>query len=64
MEKKEALKEWCIEQAVEICKGKSGHNVLLPEEDVLQVARKLEEYVIGCERPTDVPDTVDNYGTR
>jgi len=63
MEKKEALKEWCIQVAVELyLSGK----VLVEgnvEDAVLKVARKLEEYVIGCEKPTDVPAQLDETFT-
>jgi len=51
MEKKEALKEWCIEQAVKLYPETN-----MPTEqidNVIKAAKKLEEYVSGKTPLTD-----------
>lgn len=42
MEKKEALREWCVDQAMRSCRAVDG---MVNVDEVLKTAKKLEEYV-------------------
>ena len=44
MEKKEAVREWCIEKAMVIIASQSGQTIHKVE-DVIKLAKELETYI-------------------
>ena len=49
MEKKEAIREWCIERAMSLCAYRAEVGESYTTKDVIDVAKKIEAYITDNE---------------